>query len=326
MAPPFVVKNEDGSYGGISIDLWREIASRLGIKYKLVPRDLHDLIQGVHNGSLDMSIGALTVTAQREDLVDFSYPFYTTGLAIAVAHHAGSPWLTTVKRVFSGPFLSILGTLVIVLLLVGFAVWIFERRRNPDMFGGPAWKGIGHSFWWAAVTMTTVGYGDKAPITLPGRIIGLIWMFAAIILISGFTAAIATSLTVHSLQSPIKGPAGLSSVDVGTVQDSSSAGYLEQHHISFNRFSDVDAALQALSQGKVQAVVYDAPLLQYKASNSYKGKIDVLPNTFRRQSYAFVLPNGSPLREPINRAMLRELSSPQWQDILYRYLGSNAPE
>jgi CubicO group peptidase (beta-lactamase class C family) len=47
--------------------------------------------------------------------------------------------------------------------------------------------GIGIGIWWATVTMTTVGYGDKAPMTPGGRIVGLIWMFVGVITISGFT-------------------------------------------------------------------------------------------------------------------------------------------
>jgi len=53
--------------------------------------------------------------------------------------------------------------------------------------------------------MTTVGYGDKAPVTLAGRVVGLLWMPASIILISGFTAAIASALTVGQLDHSISG-------------------------------------------------------------------------------------------------------------------------
>ena len=82
-------------------------------------------------------------------------------------------------------------------------MWLFERKRNKEMFGQGI-KGLGAGFWWSAVTMTTVGYGDKAPVTAAGRTIGFIWMFAAILLISGLTASIASALTVSSLDSKIE--------------------------------------------------------------------------------------------------------------------------
>ena len=66
--------------------------------------------------------------------------------------------------------------------------------------------------------MTTVGYGDKAPVTVMGRLIGLIWMFAAIIIISSFTAAIAASLTVSELGSDVENPNDLPNVRVGSYR------------------------------------------------------------------------------------------------------------
>jgi hypothetical protein len=69
-------------------------------------------------------------------------------------------------------------------------VWLFERKLNPAHFGGNTLQGIGSGFWFSAVTMTTVGYGDKHPKTTGGRIVSLIWMFTAVILVSLFTATI----------------------------------------------------------------------------------------------------------------------------------------
>lgn len=204
IAPPFVIENEDGTLSGISIELWRRIAESLNLTYEFERSDLTGLITGLEDGSLSASVAALTVTAERESSIDFTHPFHTTGLAIAVPT-GGSSVLSVFRSIFSWEFFLALAALVGLLLVVGLILWIFERRKNPQMFGGSFLEGIGASFWWAAVTMTTVGYGDKAPITLSGRIVGLVWMFAAIILISGFTAAIATSLTVGRLENAVRG-------------------------------------------------------------------------------------------------------------------------
>ena len=111
----------------------------------------------------------------------------------------------------------------LVLLIVGVLIWLFERRRNPEQFGGSVSEGIGNGFWWSAVTMTTVGYGDKAPVSTAGRALGLVWMFVSIITISGFTAAIASSVTVNKLQTRINGVADLPRVNVGSVANTSGA-------------------------------------------------------------------------------------------------------
>ena len=90
--------------------------------------------------------------------------------------------------------------LALVLMVAGFCIWLFERRQNAAQFGeGSVARGLGDGFWWSAVTMTTVGYGDKAPKTFGGRVVALIWMFVSLIIIASFTASIAASLTANRL-------------------------------------------------------------------------------------------------------------------------------
>ena len=94
-APPFAIKRPDGSWHGISIDLWRDIANDLGLTYELHEFDLQGLLSGVQDGSLDLAVAALTITAEREKGMDFTHAFYTTGLGIAIARgkKSGGVWL-----------------------------------------------------------------------------------------------------------------------------------------------------------------------------------------------------------------------------------------
>ena len=84
-APPFVIKGGDGTLHGISIDLWRRIADRLQLRYQFSEQaTVQALLAGTAEGSFDAAIAALTVTAARDRIVDFTQPFYATGLGIAV--------------------------------------------------------------------------------------------------------------------------------------------------------------------------------------------------------------------------------------------------
>ncbi len=320
VAPPFSLKNDQGVWSGISIELWRAIAGETGYSYEFEERDLAGLLQGLQDGSLDAVAAALTITGPREEKMDFSHPFHTSGLGIAVAADDKGTWLQVLGRFLSPEFLKGVGSLGLVLLLFGFLVWLFERRKNPDQFGGGLVKGICSGFWWSAVTMTTVGYGDKAPASLGGRLVGMIWMFAAIIIISGFTAAITSSLTVTRLESRIRGPEDLARVRVVSVPSSTSAAYLERQHLAFRAVADVATAMAELEAGRADAVVYDLPILRYLAIQS-GGAVKVLPKVFERQDYGIGLPAGSALREPINRILLEKINSPWWNDVLFRYLG-----
>lgn len=322
VAPPFVIRNPDGSYSGISVDLWRQIAAAHGWKYRFVQTNLEGLLDDTRSGQFDVGVGAVTVTAQRELLFDFSHPFYTTGFGIAVPKHHGTAWFAVLKKFVSWQFLSVILTLALLLLVVGFIVWLFERRHNPEMFGGKPHHGIGSSFWWAAVTMTTVGYGDLAPRTLGGRIVGLVWMFAGVIIISSFTASITTSLTINQLPGAIQGPRDLVGQTVAVLPNSTAAAYLREHHITARDYPGMEQALAAVVAGQADAVVYDAPILRYYVHKDFSGKLGVLPVTFERQDYALVMPLASPLRKPIDQQLVKIIQSPQWQDVLGKYLGS----
>jgi ABC-type amino acid transport substrate-binding protein len=320
-APPFAFKRRDGSWTGISIELWRAIAAELGYRYDWRETDLPGLIDGVRKGRFDAAVAALTVTPEREAELDFTHPFHVSGLAIAVRGKEGTAWLAVFDQLLSLAFLKVLLTLAGLLFVVATLVWIFERRANPEQFGGSLPHGIGAGFWWSAVTMTTVGYGDKAPRTVGGRIVALVWMFTALIVISSFTAAITTTLTIGSLQGAIHGPDDLAHTRIGSVPGSTSAGYLDWRQLPFNSFDTPEAALTALAAGEVDAVVYDAPILRYEVRQQYGDRVTVLPGVFERQYYAIALPSGSRLREPINQVLLRRIERPEWQSLLQRYLG-----
>jgi ABC-type amino acid transport substrate-binding protein len=179
------------------------------------------------------------------------------------------------------------------------------------------WSG----FWFAAVSMTTVGYGDKAPRSVGGRLVTLVWMFASIILISFFTAAIATALTVQSLETRVRGPEDLARVRVASVAGTTSAAYLESRDVPFTSLPDAEAAVAELARGRADAVVYDRPILRWLVRKRGDSSLDVLHETFERQDYAFVLPPDSPIREDVNRALLAELQSDHWQRLVEQYLG-----
>ncbi|MEM9386227.1 MAG: transporter substrate-binding domain-containing protein [Pseudomonadota bacterium] len=319
-APPFALRNGKGEWEGITVALLNELGVTLKIDFELVEMDLSQMLEAVAAGEVDAAGSAITITAEREGMVDFTHPFYSSGLGIAVPRRSSGSLFSALGRFGSLAFLEAALALLAVLTVVGVIVWLAERRRN-DQFPESPLEGVASGIWWSAVTMTTVGYGDKAPATLPGRVVGLIWMFASIIIISGFTAAIATALTVDRLENTISGIDDLQGRRVLTITGSTSATYLDDHLIRHRTRPTIEDAIAALAVGEADAVVYDMPILRYIAAIQAHDTVRVLPNQFAHQDYGIALPNGSPLREAMNQEILRHTRSGEWERLLATYLG-----
>jgi ABC-type amino acid transport substrate-binding protein len=320
--PPFVMQTEDGRWEGISIDLWQQIAEGMKQEFVWVPMEFRDLLSAVESGDIDVAVGALTMTADRELRFDFSHPFFQTGLSIAVPPVPEQSLMTILKAFVSWQFVSVVLALFALLFGVGMLLWLAERRRNPEQFGGTASEGIGASVWWAAVTMTTVGYGDKAPISFVGRLIALIWMFAGLIMVASFTAAITTSLTVSNLRSGIQDANDLPGKSIATIGKTASQRYLEDHRIRYKLYPDLTSAMKSVAEGKTDAIVYDRALMQYRNQQLGKQRLTILPGIFAEQLYALALPDGSNLRGPVSQHILRVTESADWEDVLKSYLGT----
>jgi ABC-type amino acid transport substrate-binding protein len=321
---PFVFERDE-KYVGFSIELWNRIAAELEIETELEGTEtIGELIETLEDDRADVAIAGLTVTAEREETIDFSHPYFESGLQILVTGDRPrfNAVTTLVAFLLSPELLTLVGGLLVVLLVAAHAVWIFERKRNPQMFPQSYWRGIWQAFWWAAVTVTTVGYGDKTPTSALGRLVALIWMFTGLILISSFTASVTTVLTVQQLSGRIRTPSDLRGRQVATVDESTADLYLQNRAIDVVAFESIESAYRALLVGQVEAVVYDAPVLQYYASHEGQGKVRVVGPMFQQQWYAIGLVQGSPYREPIDRALLKLRENGTYQQIHDKWFGS----
>ena len=200
--------------------------------------------------------------------------------------------------------------------------WLAERRGNPEEFRRDPVRGIGDGFWFSAVTMTTVGYGDKAPRTIAGRLIALVWMFTAIIILSTFTGMIASSLTASRINATIRGPADLPDVEVGTVGDSAGDDWMVDNGIGFSRFATTREGLQAVANREIDAFVHDKPLAAPPGHHRVRG-------CDRRQQGGRSVVRTTPSRcrttaccgKNSTVPSLEYLDTAAWDELKTRYLG-----
>jgi len=222
-------------------------------------------------------------------------------------------------NMFSWNFISAILILLSVILLFGFLVWLFERKKNKEEFGDGI-KGIFHGFWWSAVTMTTVGYGDKSPKTFGGRFIGLIWMFMAIIMISSLTAGIASSLTVQNISNEINSVQDLDNFEVITVAGSSAEELLDQYNIRSEEVVNEREGIQLIQDKKSALFVYDQPILKYEIDRrKLNNELEVLQHTLKRDYYSYSFPKGSELIKEINPVLIATLKTMKWNNLIKDY-------
>ncbi|WP_319519412.1 transporter substrate-binding domain-containing protein [uncultured Martelella sp.] len=319
--PPFVMKDRDGSWYGLGVDMMTMLGRALHRDYRFVETAPGDMVSKVADGTLDIAIGAVPVNAADEAVIDFSQPYYSSsvGVALRIVDRLGPRFM--LELLTSRAFLYMLGLLTGPVFVIGALIWLLERRANPEQFEPRPARGVFSGFWWATVTMTTVGYGDKAPMTFLGRLLAMFWMFAALILTAITTAQLAAGLTSSISTSAIEGVGDLAGLKVGTVGNSAAAYELDVLQVSASDYTDIAAGLDALEKGEIDAFVYDRAALQWGLRN-YSG-LYLTALSFSQQNYGLIMPENDPEREALNIAILSTLSSEQWHLLVERYLPSD---
>ncbi len=321
LSSPFVVKNNGKLYGP-SVWLWENVAEENNISYKYVEFTFEDLLKGLKNKTIDIALSPLTITSKRSKKMDFSTPYYIAHSSILQKDI--SPLESSLKFIsafFSLNFFRALGVLVIIILIFGFLVWIFEKNDNDEEFGDGI-RGLWNGFWWSAVTMTTVGYGDKSPKTIGGRIVALLWMFTAIIVISGLTASISSSLTIYKSDSANGSIQDFKTKNIGTISNSGTDEWLKRNFYTNKKtFSSIPELLRALDKGVIKAIAYDRPILQTVIAADKAGKYRLLDIKFYPQFYAMAMNKDLPqkLKNNINLKILSNIEKMDWKILLSEY-------
>lgn len=175
---PFVFTESDK---GISVEIWDKIADKQSWEYNyLVFENVEDALSALSKGELDLVVGPISITAKRLETMRFSQPFYNSSISIISRVGNQGLW-QKIKPLFSINLVMAVAIFLIILAIVGTFLWLAERKKSPEQFSNDPLAGIGTGMWLAIVTMSTTGYGDKAPITLMGRIIAGSWMIISII-------------------------------------------------------------------------------------------------------------------------------------------------
>ncbi len=317
--PPFVMQGEQG-LSGFSIDLMQAIAAKIGRDVRFeVKETFPEMFEAVQNTQVDGAIANISITAERERVMDFSQPIFDAGLQIMVpvGNGTGGSLLSALMR---WELAASVGVAFILLLGGGMLMWWFERGRQ-EYFDRPAREALFPSFWWALNLVVNGGFEERVARSWAGRVFSVFLVVASLFIVSVFVAQITTMMTVQAISGTIDNINDLDGKRVATTVGSTSSAFLDSRNIAHQSLPDLQSLLATFEAGKLDAVVFDGPILAWYVQNQGAGKARLLPQVFKRESYGIALPEGAALREPINRALLLLREDGTYDEIRAKWFG-----
>ncbi|MDK3159916.1 transporter substrate-binding domain-containing protein [Kamptonema cortianum] len=320
MKIPFVIQDDKGELEGLAVDLWEQIADKNKIDYELIPLAPGEGVRALQEGRMRVAFLSDPVNLADERRIDYTVPFYTEGYAIALKNKMLTPSLwQTIHLVFSTHFLDVFLYLIIIFAIAGTMIWAAERKRNTHEFHRPALRGIGDGIWWAVVTITTIGYGDKVAKTHLGRVISTFWIIFGLLLTSIITAAFASTVTLNAVKFDIRSIDNLRGLKTGVIAGSHEEAVLKNRKIVCRPYKTYAEALKALDQKKLDTVFAGQAALIYEIKDLDLDEVVVSLVGENRSRYAFAVRNRDVFLEDLNLSLMEIIDGLTWEDIELKY-------
>ena len=326
-SPPFVM-GQLSNLEGLSIKLWQLIADCMDLsaeQFKFVEYGTaDDLINAAHLGEIDLAVAALSITADRETHIDFSHPYFEASLGTLVADRdSGANFGLVLAKIFKSNLLNIILGLLTFMFVVAIYYWWTERQRGNEFFAEGPLKGFYKALIWSTL-LVFQGRGDPFSLnTRFGQLFVLFLMFFGVTIISSFTAVITSSLTLQALEPQVTSISDLKGKTVAVKNLSVASDWAIEQGVFVEQLQTFPQLQRKFDEGVVDVFIHDKEILQYLVTTKALVDVKLAPLSLVPQDYAIAFPEGSALREPVNRSLLSILDEEVWQTYLNQYLGTN---
>ncbi|XP_026643007.1 glutamate receptor ionotropic, kainate 1 isoform X6 [Microtus ochrogaster] len=342
---PYVMyrKSDKPLYGndrfeGYCLDLLKELSNILGFLYdvKLVPDgkygaqndkgEWNGMVKELIDHRADLAVAPLTITYVREKVIDFSKPFMTLGISILYRKPNGTnPGVFSFLNPLSPDIwmyvlLACLGVSCVLFVIARFTPyeWYNPHPCNPDSDVVENNFTLLNSFWFGVGALMQQG-SELMPKALSTRIVGGIWWFFTLIIISSYTANLAAFLTVERMESPIDSADDLAKqtkIEYGAVRDGSTMTFFKKSKIStyekmwaFMSSRQQSALVKNSDEGIQRVLTTDYALLMESTSIEYVTQrncnLTQIGGLIDSKGYGVGTPIGSPYRDKITIAILQ---------------------
>uniref|UniRef100_A0A8C1TIF3 Glutamate receptor n=1 Tax=Cyprinus carpio TaxID=7962 RepID=A0A8C1TIF3_CYPCA len=333
-------------FEGYCVDLASEIAKHIGIRYKIsiVPdgkygaRDpetkiWNGMVGELVYGKAEIAVAPLTITLVREEVIDFSKPFMSLGISIMIKKPQKSkPGVFSfldplAYEIWMCIVFAYIGVSVVLFLVSRFSPYEWHTEEPEEGSDGPPSDqppnefGIFNSLWFSLGAFMQQGC-DFTPRSLSGRIVGGVWWFFTLIIISSYTANLAAFLTVERMVSPIESAEDLAKqteIAYGTLDSGSTKEFFRRSKIAvyekmwsymksaeptvFTKTTAEGVARVRKSKGKY-AFLLESTMNEYTEQRKPCDTMKVGGN-LDSKGYGVATPKGSQLRNAVNLAVLK---------------------
>lgn len=304
-SPPFVMPGAAENPQGMAIDIWEKLAGRLNLQsdYVVYPT-LSDLRGATERGEVSVAVTNMTITQERAKVVDFTQPWFDAGMRIMVNETSETGFRAIVRGLESAGFLRAYGWLAIVIIVATLALTLFDRRFDAEF--PKRWRdGVADSFY-SVMSIATTGKvpARKNLFGWIGRIWSALWLVCGIGVLAYVTSSVTSVMTTLAITGGISGPADLPGRTIGVFQGTVGQQFATTMRLDKRSYSGINDAAIALENGRISAIIGDAPVLEYYVQINPEQEFDVVGPIFEPDKYAFALALGSPLNKPITVELL----------------------
>lgn len=301
--PPFVMKDGD-TLSGMAIELWEKLAltGNLASDYREFPT-IRALLNAAARGEVDVAVANLTITRDRAERVDFSHPWFDSGLRLMIK---GNPHPDFWEMMFglkdTGHLRVYLG-LAAVIFAATLLLTLFDRRFDKE-FPRSWTHGLAESFHAVVGVAMTGRVVRKNVLGALGRFMAALWMIVGVAVIAYITSSVTSVMTAVSIENQIDDASELGGRIVGVFSGSIAEDYAEDENLRMLEFPGIDAAAAALHAERIDAVIADAPVLEYFVHSHPETDLEVIGAIFDPEKYGFAFPPGSPLLRRVTLDLL----------------------
>lgn len=322
VSPPFVMK-QGNDYTGMAIDLWHTLAYQSGLVYEFREFSSNTaLLDALEAHQIDIAVNNLSITEERAKKFDFTFPWYDAGLRILINNAPQG----SAENIFNGLFRSgyIMSYIWIAALIFISTLLLTLLDRKYDKDFPPRWgTGLADSFYHVISVIVTGKTSHKSLFGAFGRVFSAVWMLCGVAIIAYITSSVTSIMTTEQLKNQITGLRDLSGKTIGVRNGSIAGEYLKAQGFKTTEFDHLKDAIPSLVQGKITAIVADAPVLEYYVNATPGNQTRVVGNLFHPDKYGFALPSGSPLTKDISLSIIRNIEQGNIALLRERYFGEH---